>query len=116
VATSTGASMERRLERLEAAAKARRQSQVVVVRLIDEEPSEELWARDDVTVIQRVTIAPPDREVEIPPSLPSAVTPSIERPHRAGNSSAPPPPDELRQMRADVRFSEFVRSPLPGIV
>jgi hypothetical protein len=61
---STGASLERRLERLETVFRARRQPQIVVVRLIDEEPSDELTQRDDVLVIQRVTIAPQERAPE----------------------------------------------------
>jgi hypothetical protein len=79
---SAGASLERRLERLETAYRARRQPQITVVRLIDEEPSDELTQRDDVLVIQRVMVAAPERAIETAPVMPEPVTPSIDRPSR----------------------------------
>jgi hypothetical protein len=79
---SAGASLERRLERLETAYRARRQPQITVVRHIDEEPDDELTQRDDVLVIQRVMVTPPEHPIEEPPALPEPVTPSIDRPSR----------------------------------
>ena len=79
---SAGASLERRLEHLETAYRARRQPQITVVRLIDEEPNDELIQRDDVLVIQRVLVAPPEHPIEEPPAIPEPVTPSIDRPSR----------------------------------
>jgi hypothetical protein len=79
---SAGASLERRLERLETAYRARRQPQITVVRLIDEEPSDEIAQREGVLVIQRVLVAPPDHPIEDPQAMPEPVTPSIDRPSR----------------------------------
>ena len=42
---SAGASLERRLERLETVLRARRQPQITVVRLVDVEPDDELAQR-----------------------------------------------------------------------
>ena len=77
---SAGASLERRLERLETAYRARRQPQITVVRLVDVEPDDEHAQRDDVLVIQRVMVAAPELPIEEPPAIQEPVTPSIDRP------------------------------------
>src|SRR6202521_34226 len=79
---SAGASLERRLERQETAYRARRQPQITVVRLVDVEPDDDLAQRDDVLVIQRVLVAPPEHPIEEAPAMPEPVTPSIDRPSR----------------------------------
>jgi hypothetical protein len=98
---SAGASLGRRLERLETAYRARRQPQITVVRLVDEEPDGDLAQRDDVLVIQRVMVAPPEHPIEEPPAMPEPVTPSIDRPSR---------PDAQ-----PTRFSRILPEPL-GLV
>ncbi len=110
---STGASLDRRLERLEAALKARLQPQITVLRLIDEAPSAELKARDDVLVIQRALVDPPERPIEESLALPEPVTPPIDRPSRFERDlSAPPSPTELENMR----FSRLLPEQKLGIV
>jgi hypothetical protein len=104
---STGASLERRLERLETAYRARRQPQITVVRLVDEDPSDELTQREDVLVIQRVMVAPPERE----PEQPIIETPAEAKAIFGGGHDRP-----RRAEERPTRFSRIIDYPKVGLV